>query len=51
MFFVAQCADDIYTTEPISPFNVFDNGTPRGTGVFTPQTGVYTAFININAFV
>jgi hypothetical protein len=34
-----------------SPFDIFYYFSPRRTGVFPLQTGVYAALININALV
>jgi hypothetical protein len=50
MHSVTERANDIFTLEPSSPFNVFDFFPPQGAGVFPLQTGVYAAFVNINAF-
>ena len=45
---VTPGADDVRSFKPASPFDIFDLLPPRGTAVFPPQTGVYTAFVNIN---
>ena len=49
MFPLAPGADNVYPFKLLSPFNIPDFFPPRGSGVFAPQTGVYTAFIDINA--
>jgi len=47
----AQGADDIYSVKLRPPFDVLYYLPPRRTGVFTLQTGIYAAFVNVNASV
>jgi len=47
----AQGADDVYAVKLCSAFGTLYYLTPQRTGVFPLQTGVYAAFVNINAFV
>jgi hypothetical protein len=45
---VTPGADDVCSLKPASSFDTFDWFSPQGTTVFPLQTGIYTAFVNIN---
>jgi len=50
MRFTAKRPDNIYTGEPFPAPYIPDCLPAGGAGVFPLQTGVYPAFIDINAF-